>query len=208
VSAPFVVIAGNIGVGKSTLVARLAALWGWQAAHEPNDESPYLADFYADMRAWAFHSQVFFLTRRLEQHNRICAGDAPTLQDRSVYEDAEIFARNLHAQGHLAGRDWATYFDLYTTMAQIIRPPDLIVYLRASVETLQARIAQRGRDYERDIPADYLARLNALYDDWAARPGVAPLQTIDANDLNWSEGDAGLNTVAALIEASLTRPIR
>jgi hypothetical protein len=203
VSAHFVVVAGNIGVGKSTLVARLAQRWGWQAAHEPNDENPYLVDFYADMRAWAFHSQVFFLTRRLEQHNLICANDLPTLQDRSVYEDAEVFARNLHAQGHLAGRDWTTYYELYSTMARIIRPPDVIVYLRASVETLLARIAQRGRDYERDIPPTYLAQLNGLYDDWARRADVTRVRTIDADDLNWAEGDKGLDTVATLIETAL-----
>lgn len=202
-SAHFVVVAGNIGVGKSTLVARLAQRWGWQAAHEPNDENPYLVDFYADMRAWAFHSQVFFLTRRLEQHNLICANDLPTLQDRSVYEDAEVFARNLHAQGHLAGRDWTTYYELYSTMARIIRPPDVIVYLRASVETLLARIAQRGRDYERDIPPTYLAQLNGLYDDWARRADVTRVRTIDADDLNWAEGDKGLDTVATLIETAL-----
>jgi deoxyadenosine/deoxycytidine kinase len=199
--APFVIIAGNIGVGKSTLVSRLSAAWGWSAAHEPNDENPYLADFYADMRAWAFHSQVFFLTKRLEQHNLICLSDAPTLQDRSVYEDAEVFARNLHAQGHLAGRDWHTYHDLYTTMAQIIRPPDLVVYLGASVETLLTRVAQRGRDYERDIPPVYLAQINALYDEWAERFTLAPVLRIESDMLNWSEDGTDFEQVAGLIHA-------
>ncbi len=202
-SAPFVVIAGNIGVGKSTLVERLAELWGWHAAYEPNDENPYLADFYKDMRAWSFQSQVFFLTRRLEQHNHITAQNLPTLQDRSVYEDAEVFARNLHRSGHLAGRDWDTYYALYTTMAQIIRPPDLIVYLRASVETLSARVAQRGRDYERNIPASYLAQLNTLYDDWVSRCRLARVRIVEADALNWADDTAALAQIADLIHTEV-----
>jgi deoxyadenosine/deoxycytidine kinase len=201
VTAPFVIVAGNIGVGKSTLVARLAARWGWHAAHEPNDENPYLTDFYTDMRAWSFHSQVFFLTRRLEQHNRICADNKPTLQDRSVYEDAEVFARNLHAQGNLSGRDWDTYYALYSTMAQIIRPPDLVVYLRASVDTLTTRIAQRGRDYERSIPVSYLAQLNTLYEEWVSRFTLARVRVVEADTLNWADGDEGILQIANLIEA-------
>jgi deoxyadenosine/deoxycytidine kinase len=203
--APFVVIAGNIGVGKSTLVARLARQWHWQAAHEPNDENPYLADFYADMPRWAFQSQTFFLSQRLKQHNRICNANQPTLQDRSVYEDAEIFARNLHNQGHLTGRDWDTYYGLYQTMAEIIRPPDLVVYLRASVETLQARVARRGRDYERAIPADYLNRLSDLYDDWAKHFTLAPLVVVGSNELNWADpaSDLGLRAVSQVILARL-----
>ncbi len=205
-SAPFVVIAGNIGVGKSTLVNRLSQRWGWHAAHEPNDANPYLADFYGDMRAWGFHSQIFFLGKRLEQHNRICRDTHPTLQDRSVYEDAEIFARNLHLQGYLTGRDWATYYDLYRTMTEIIRPPDLVVYLRASVDTLLARVAQRNREYEKAIPADYIAQINALYEAWANAFTLAPLFVIEADGLDWTgkgPDDDGLNTVADAIRAHL-----
>jgi deoxyadenosine/deoxycytidine kinase len=206
VNAPFVVIAGNIGVGKSTLVAQLAQRWGWRAAHEPNADNPYLADFYHDMPAWAFHSQVFFLTRRLEQHNRICAEQQPTLQDRSVYEDAEIFARALRAAGHLSGRDWTLYFDLYSTMAQIIRAPDLVVYLRASLDTLQTRIALRGRDYERGIQRNYLERLNDLYDNWSAGFSRAPLCTIEVDGLDWSAANdqaSGLGQIADQIQQAL-----
>ena len=205
-TAPFVVIAGNIGVGKSTLVSRLAGRWSWHAAHEPNDANPYLADFYRDMPTWGFHSQIFFLSKRLEQHNRICHGAFPTLQDRSVYEDAEIFARNLHLQGHLAGRDWATYNDLYRTMAEIIRPPDLVVYLRASVDTLLARVAQRSRDYEKAIPAAYIAQINALYESWASSFRRAPLCEINADSLDWtgaSSDNDDLDTVADVIRAHL-----
>lgn len=200
--APFIVIAGNIGVGKSTLVRRLAGRWGWHAAHEPNDANPYLADFYRDMRTWGFHSQIFFLGKRLEQHNRICRDTLPTLQDRSVYEDAEIFARNLHLQGHLTGRDWTTYYDLYRTMAEIIQPPDLVVYLRASVDTLLARVAQRNREYEKTIPADYIAQINALYESWASGFTLAPLCVIEADGLDWtgaSPDDDCLDAVANTI---------
>jgi deoxyadenosine/deoxycytidine kinase len=201
----FVVIAGNIGVGKSTLVARLAQRWGWQAAHEPNAANPYLADFYKDMARWGFHSQIFFLGKRLEQHNTICLGDCSVLQDRSVYEDAEIFARNLFNQGHISSRDWQTYYELYQTMAQIIQPPDLVVYLRASVDTLSQRVTQRNRDYERSIPREYLSQINALYEDWAARFALSPLITIQADALNWANGDdRDLNLVAQEIQRWLT----
>ncbi len=204
--APFVVVAGNIGVGKSTLVARLSRRLDWRAAHEPQDDNPYLADFYADMPRWAFHSQVFFLTRRLEQHNRIVLAQRPTLQDRSVYEDAEIFARALHARGSLTGRDWALYCDLYQTMAEIIRPPDLVIYLRASVDTLLARIAQRGRDYERGIARSYLESLNGLYDQWAGRFTRAPLRVIEADQLDWSGSNSdGLDHIQAVMLEALSR---
>ena len=199
----FVVIAGNIGVGKSTLVARLAQQWGWQAAHEPNATNPYLADFYADMRRWGFHSQIFFLGKRLEQHNTICMGQHSVLQDRSVYEDAEIFARNLFNQGHMNARDWQTYYALYQTMAQIIQPPDLVVYLRANVDTLSQRVARRSREYERHIPREYLAQINALYDDWAQQFTLSPLITIEADALDWAQGDVGLNGVAQEIRRCL-----
>jgi deoxyadenosine/deoxycytidine kinase len=200
----FVVIAGNIGVGKSTLVARLAQRWGWQAAHEPNAANPYLADFYKDMARWGFHSQIFFLGKRLEQHNTICLGECSVLQDRSVYEDAEIFARNLFNQGHIRPRDWQTYHALYQTVAKIIQPPDLVVYLRASVRTLSQRVTQRNRDYERSIPQEYLAQINALYEDWATQFTLSPLITIQADALNWANGDDGdLNVVAQKIQRCL-----
>ena len=129
--------------------------------------------------------------------------DQPTIQDRSVYEDAEIFARNLLLQGHLTGRDWQTYFDLYQTMAAIIRPPDLIVYLRAPVDIVIARVAQRGRDYERAIPPAYLAQIHALYEAWAARCAIAPVLTIDADAHNWTGDDDGLRRVADIVNTML-----
>ena len=138
----FVTIAGNIGVGKSTLVSLLARKLGWEPVMEAVAENPYLADFYADMNRWSFHSQIFFLVRRLQQHHALLQQSGAILQDRSVYEDAEIFARNLYHQGYLSERDWNAYYELYTTLTRLLKPPDLVIYLRASTPTLRRRIEE------------------------------------------------------------------
>lgn len=201
----FVAIAGNIGVGKSTLTGLLAERLGWEAYYEAVDENPYLADFYADMPRWSFQSQAFFLARRLRQHAGLLQRSGPVLQDRSVYEDAEVFARTLYVQGHMAERDWQTYYDLFTTLAGVLTPPNLIVYLRAAVPTLQARIAMRGRAYERDIPPDYLAALNDLYESWIARFTLCPTLTVDTDGLNFPRDPAALDRMARLILERLPR---
>ena len=141
----FVAIAGNIGVGKSTLVERLSHKLGWAPFYEPVGENPYLADFYDDMQQWAFPSQVFFLTRRLQAHHQLTSHPTSAIQDRTVYEDAEVFAQNLSERGYMTGRDHATYRELYDVLKAFLPPPDLVVYLRASVDTLLTRIAARGR---------------------------------------------------------------
>ncbi len=141
----FVAVAGNIGVGKSTLVERLCLKMGWEPFYEPVTENPYLADFYKDMDAWSFHSQIFFLTHRLQSHYNLSQHPNSVVQDRSVYEDAEIFAQNLYLQGHIQTRDYQTYRDLYKTALRFLPPPDLVIYLRASVSTLMKRISNRGR---------------------------------------------------------------
>src|SRR5512138_3079232 len=156
----YVAVAGNIGVGKSTLVERLSTRLGWEPFYEPVTENPYLADFYKDMDAWSFHSQIFFLTHRLQSHYDLAQHPNSVVQDRSVYEDAEIFAQNLYLQGHIAFRDYQTYRQLYETTMRFLPPPDLVVYLRASVQTLSSRITNRGRAYEQTISADYLNGLN------------------------------------------------
>ena len=132
----FVAVAGNIGVGKSTLVTLLCQKLNWQPFYEPQDDNPYLADFYQDMRAWAFHSQIFFLTRRLRMHRQLIDHPTSAIQDRSVYEDAEVFAKNLYSQGQIDERDYGSYRDLYQVLVDFLPPPDLVVYLRASVPTL------------------------------------------------------------------------
>src|SRR5512139_940548 len=174
----FVAVAGNIGVGKSTLVKLLCQRLGWEPFYEPVAENPYLADFYENMRAWAFHSQIFFLTHRLRAHRQLIEHPTSAIQDRSVYEDAEVFARNLYRQGLISERDYLAYRELYTVLCEFLPPPDLVVYLRASVPTLLGRISQRGRDYERQITAVYLGQLNELYEEWIGRFSLCPVLSV------------------------------
>ena len=195
----FVAIAGNIGVGKSTLTRLLERRLGWEPFYEAVNDNPYLADFYEDMERWAFHSQIFFLSRRLADHRTILDHPASAIQDRSVYEDAEIFARNLYQQGMLSERDYAAYRKLYEAVRAFVPPPDLIVYLSATVPTLQARIAQRGRDFERNINREYLEQLNALYDRWLQGFDLCPVLTIPTDDLDFVEDEAHLHRIATHI---------
>jgi deoxyadenosine/deoxycytidine kinase len=181
----FVAVAGNIGVGKSTLVRMLCEKLGWEPFYEPVTENPYLADFYSDMSAWSFHSQVFFLTHRLRAHHQLAQHPNSVIQDRSVYEDAEIFAQNLSLQGHIEARDYQTYRELYETVMQFLPPPDLVIYLRAAVPTLMNRISRRGRDYERTITLDYLQSLNDLYEAWISNFVLCPVLTVPADDLDY-----------------------
>jgi len=181
----FVAIAGNIGVGKSTLTAKLAERLGWTPFFEAVDDNPYLADFYRDMQRWSFHSQIYFLSRRLRHHKDLMAHPGPVVQDRTVYEDAEIFAANLYRQGHMLPRDYRSYRELYEVMVELLPPPDLLIYLKASVPTLLRRIARRGRDFERDIAPEYLTRLNELYNAWIDSFTLCPVLTLDADRLNF-----------------------
>jgi deoxyadenosine/deoxycytidine kinase len=200
----FIAVAGNIGVGKSTLVSMLCKRLEWQPFYEPVVENPYLADFYADMHAWAFHSQIFFLTRRLRSHVELSQSPESVVQDRSVYEDAEIFAHNLFLQGHIQPRDYRTYRELYETAVQLLPPPDLMIYLRASVPTLLDRISHRGRDYERTISADYLQSLNDLYESWISDFVLCPVLTIPSDDLDYVAHPGHLNLVVKKIQEKLT----
>jgi deoxyadenosine/deoxycytidine kinase len=200
----FIAVAGNIGVGKSTLVSMLGKRLEWQPFYEPVVENPYLADFYADMHAWAFHSQIFFLTRRLRSHVDLSQFPDSVVQDRSVYEDAEIFAHNLFLQGHIQPRDYQTYRELYETAVQLLPPPDLMIYLRASVPTLLDRISHRGRDYERTISAEYLQSLNDLYEGWISDFVLCPVLTIPSDDLDYVAHPGHLNLVVKKIQEKLT----
>ena len=165
----YIAIAGNIGVGKTTLTEMLCDRFDWQPFYEKVVENPYLADFYLDMRQWAFQSQIFFLKERLKDHLYIQHLEKTCIQDRTIFEDAEIFARNLYERGVMAERDFSVYWDFYETIQQFLRAPDLIIYLRASIWTLISRIRKRGRDYEQIIDKEYLMQLNTLYEKWAER---------------------------------------
>jgi deoxyadenosine/deoxycytidine kinase len=200
----FVAIAGNIGVGKSTLVSMLSGRLGWQPFYEPVGENPYLADFYSDMRAWSFHSQIFFLTRRLRAHRQLLDHPTSAIQDRSVYEDAEVFASNLYHQGLMDERDFNSYQELYRVLSEFLPPPDLVVYLRASVPTLLRRIAHRGRDYERTISAEYLEQLNLLYEEWIATFCLCPVLSVPADDLDYVANAAHLDLIVGKIQEKLT----
>jgi deoxyadenosine/deoxycytidine kinase len=199
----FVTVAGNIGVGKSTLVELLSKRLGWEPFYEPVGENPYLAEFYRDMRSWAFHSQIFFLTRRLRAHRQLLDHPTSAIQDRSVYEDAEVFAQNLYLQRHMTERDYQTYRELYQILTDFLPPPDLVIYLRATIPTLKQRITFRGRDYERQIEPEYLQRLNALYEAWTNNFKLCPVLTVPADDLDYVAYDSHLDLIVAKINEKL-----
>lgn len=200
----FVAIAGNIGVGKSTLTTLLAERLGWEAFYEAVDDNPYLEDFYESMETWSFQSQMFFLSRRLHHHRELMDYPYSVVQDRSIYEDAEIFARTLYQQGNMTVRDWNTYREMYYAVREFLIPPDVVVYLRASVETLLARIERRGRTFEKDIDPDYLRRLNVLYEDWIKRYSLGPVLIVPADDLDFVEHDSHLGLIVAKIQEKLS----
>lgn len=185
----FVAVSGNIGSGKSTITTLLSEKLGWKPYYEVVDENPYLPDFYADMPRWSFHLQIFFLSKRFQHHQEIVRAPHSVIQDRTIYEDAEIFARNLYLQGLMDERDFRNYNDLFNTMLQFLHPPDLIIYLKASVSTLLERITRRARDFERRIPAGYLAQLNERYVEWTERFTQCPILTVDADHLELANLD-------------------
>ncbi|MGC8966782.1 MAG: deoxynucleoside kinase [Thermus sp.] len=194
----YVAIAGNIGSGKSTLTALLAEAFGFRPVYEAVSENPYLEDFYRDMRAYAFPSQVFFLARRVRQHLLEVNGQDRVVQDRTLYEDAFVFARHLHREGYLSERDWRTYLDLFQSLAPALRKPDLLLYLRASLPTLKRRIAKRGRPFEREIPDRYLLGLNRLYEELVAGWTLSPVHVVEADRVDFVEREEDRE---ALLEA-------
>ena len=198
----YVAIAGNIGAGKSSLTTVLADYFGWEPYFERVDDNPYLSDFYADMRRWSFNLQVFFLSSRFRHQKAIEAAAGAVVQDRSIYEDVEIFARNLHEMDLMDTRDFENYCALFDIMAGYLRPPDLLVYLRASVPTLVRQIQARGRDFEAGIRIDYLERLNTLYEDWIERY-PHPKLVVETDDLDFVQVPEDRFEIVSRVESRL-----
>jgi hypothetical protein len=199
----FVAIAGNIGSGKSSLTSLLAKHYGWEAFFESVDDNPYLADFYANMNRWSFNLQVYFLSKRFRDHKMIVESDKCVIQDRSIYEDAEIFARNLHEIGKMDPRDYRNYVDLYGVMMEFLKPPDLLVYLDATIETLLQQISKRGREYEQGIPRSYLEQLDRHYKGWIGRYKLGPLLVVPSDEVDFVHERGDFNRVILLVQSKL-----
>ncbi len=198
----YIAVAGNIGAGKSSLTGLLAKHFNWEAFYESVDDNPYLADFYEDMLRWSFNLQIYFLSSRFRHQKEMLEQQISLIQDRTIYEDVEIFAKNLHEMNLMSDRDFANYEALFHEMSHYLRPPDLLIYLRAQVPTLVRQIQQRGRDYENTIRIDYLERLNRLYEDWIDRYPYEKL-IIDTDDLDFVNDPEDLGKIIALIEKRL-----
>ena len=199
----FIVIAGNIGAGKSTLVEKLCDSINWQPYYEPVSGNPYLKDFYKDMSKWAFHSQLFFLSDRMSMHKELQEFRGNVVQDRSIYEDAEIFARNLYINGNMKERDFQTYWKMYSIAIDLLNPPDLIVYLKASVPALKERIKIRNRDFENSISDDYLHNLNILYDQWISKYSKKKLLTLNIDETDILNRPEDLDKIVLQIKDKL-----
>lgn len=199
----FISVAGNIGAGKSSLVRLLSQRMSWQPFYEPVANNPYLTDFYADMRTWAFQSQVYFLTHRLRVYRELADCQESVILDRSLYEDAEIFARGLAMQGYMEARDYETYDALYQTLLRFLPSPDLVIYLRASVPTLLARIQKRARDYERAISREYLEMLNSAYENWIANFTLCPVLTVPSDNLDFVSSPRHMDLVTSKVQEKI-----
>jgi deoxyadenosine/deoxycytidine kinase len=202
----FIAIAGNIGSGKTTLTELLTKRYQWEPHYEVVAENPYLADFYGDMPRWSMQLQVFFLSKRFQAHQAILKSHSSAIQDRSIYEDAHIFARALYESGQMEKRDYHNYLELYNTMTQFLVPPDLVIYVRRSVSCLKERIMERGRDYEKDIPISYLQQLTRCYDDWIGGYTLGKVLTIHGDNLDLKHNPKDFEYVCQSIESSLEQP--
>jgi deoxyadenosine/deoxycytidine kinase len=198
-----IAIAGNIGAGKTTLSGQLGKHFKWDILYEDTTTNPYLADFYYDMKRWSFNLQIYFLNSRYRQINEIHAGDSTVVQDRTIYEDAYIFAPNLMEMGLMARRDFENYFDLFQTMIAHIQAPDLLIYLRASIATLVDHIEARGREYEGNMSLDYLKRLNEKYENWISGYDEGKLLIINADQIDFMNNSEDLGKVVNMVQAEL-----
>jgi len=201
--AKYIAVAGNIGAGKTTLSTQLAKYFSWDVHYEDADDNPYLADFYNDMKRWAFNLQIYFLNSRYKQILKILEGEHTVIQDRTIYEDAYIFAPNLHEMGLMGSRDFDNYFDLFQTMSSQVSSPDLLIYLRANISTLVSRIHERGRDYEGNMSLDYLKKLNKRYEDWIASYKEGNLLIIDADNIDFINNPEDLGKIIDMVSSQL-----
>ena len=197
-----IAIAGNIGSDKTTLTKLLAARYGWTPRFEPVDNNPYLEDFYHDMNRWSFNLQVYFLNKRFKEVVEISKSTDTIIQDRTIYEDACIFAPNLHDQGYMSDRDFKNYTDLFNLMMSLVKRPQLMIYIRSSIPTLVKHIEKRGRDYEKSIRIDYLTGLQKRYDDWLSTYD-GELITIDGDKINFEDSKEDFRKITDMIDASL-----
>ena len=198
-----VAIAGNIGAGKTTLTKLLAKHYKWKPHYESVEENPYLDDFYGEMERWSFNLQIFFLNSRFRQILEIHESGKNIIQDRTIYEDAHIFAPNLHAMGLMTNRDFSNYSSLFELMEKLVSPPDLLIYLRANIQTLVGQIHKRGRDYENTISIDYLSRLNERYEAWITTYTKGKLLIVDVDNLDIVDNPEDLGTVIDKIDAQI-----
>ncbi|WP_394823702.1 deoxynucleoside kinase [Pendulispora albinea] len=199
----YIAVAGTIGAGKTSLVAWLVKRYGLKAFYEPNEANPYLSDFYHDMKRWAFHSQAFFLAHKLELHQELERCEAPAVIDRTIYEDAEIFAQSLYAQGNIEPRDWEVYQRLYRGILRALRPPDVLIALTCSLGTTKKRIARRGRAMEKEIPTAYLRGLHKLYERWFDAYDLSPIVRIDTTKLDYVEDLVDLIDLTRTLDEAL-----
>lgn len=202
-SIKHIAVSGNIGAGKTTLTEKLAKQYGWQAEFESVDENPYLKDFYEDMPKWSFHLQVFFLNSRFKQIKEVRAGKNTVIQDRTIYEDAYIFAKSLYGSGKFNERDYQNYLHLFQSMEEFIQPPDLLIYLKADIGRLVANIEKRGRVYENAITIDYLKNLNRHYEDWISQYDHGKLLIIDVNNLDFVSNSEDYADIVSKIDVEL-----
>ncbi len=198
----YIAVAGNIGAGKSSLTTLLGKNFGWETYYESVDDNPYLSDFYEDMRRWSFNLQIYFLSSRFKHQKILMNLENSLIQDRTIYEDVEIFAKNLHEMGLMSDRDYQNYCSLFDEMASYLKAPDLLIYLRADVPTLVKQIQQRGREYENTIRIEYLERLNRLYEDWIDSYEHEKL-VIDTDDIDFVNNPEDLGKVLSLVEQRL-----
>jgi len=198
-----IAISGNIGSGKTTLTEKLSRHYGWLPLYESVEHNPYLRDFYQDMEKWAFHLQIYFLNSRFKQINQIRGNDRTTIQDRTIYEDAYIFATNLHQGGFISDRDYQSYQDIFNSMITFVTPPDLLIYLRADVPKLVQQIEKRGRDFEYTMRLDYLRKLNEHYENWIERYTLGKLLIVDVNKLDFVDRIDDFASVVSKVDLEL-----